>query len=176
VTLFTSQGGRIHEHSTKRIRVTVMGKVIRVTLDRHVIGDTDGFDIQIAFWEVAYGNAYSDGGPEHGTWSFPVRIATRRLRPTLATSRHPQAGHRFVGRLSLRVAGTKRRLGSGHVRCRASVGGRPLEPVFAAFAGRRAVCTWRLPKRSRGKTIRGSVGVAITSRAHVARGFAAVIG
>ena len=176
VTLFAWQGGRMHEYPTKLIHVTVTSKVIRVTLDRHLIGDTDGFRFRVEVWEVAQGNAYSDGAPDRGSWSFPVRIATRHLRPTLATSQHPQAGHRFVGRLSLRVARTNRRLGSGHVRCRASVGGRRLEPVFAAFAGRRAVCTWRLPKRSRGKTIRGSVGVAITSRADVARGFAAVIG
>jgi hypothetical protein len=175
VTLFTWQGRRMHEQPTKRIRVTVTAKVIRVTLDRHLIGDTDGFDIQIAFWEVAQGNAYSDAGPERGSWSFPVRIATRRLRPTLATSRHPRAGHRFVGRLSLRVAGTKRRLGSGRVQCRAALGSRRLEPIFAAFAGRRAVCAWRLPSHSRGMRIRGSVGVAITSRAYVARRFAAVI-
>jgi hypothetical protein len=166
----------LNERPTKRIRVTVTIKLIRISLDRHLIGDTDGFRFRVAVWEVAQGNAYSDGAPDGGTpWSFPIRIATGRIRPTLATSQHPRAGRRFVGRLSLRVAGTNRRLGSGHVRCHAFVEGRRLKPGVAAFAGRRAVCTWRLPTDSRGKTIQGSVGVAITSRTQVTRRFAAVI-
>jgi hypothetical protein len=166
-------GTQLREYRVRTLRVSVKGHKILVTFDRHLIGDTDGFDFNVQVWEVAHGNAYSDGA---GPWSFPVRIAARRLRPKLEISQHPRAGHRFVARLALRVAGTKRRLASGRVLCWGSVGGRRVEPTFAAFAGRRAVCVWQLPNNSRGKTIRGSVGVAITARVHVTRRFAAVVG
>jgi hypothetical protein len=169
-------GSEFRSSRVRRIRASLGRNVVRIALDRHLIGDTDGFDFSVQLWEVALGHVYSEWAPDAGSWSFPLRIRTRRLRPILRTSPHPQAGRRFVGRLALRVAGTKKRLASGRVLCRASVGRRRLEPVFAAFAGRRAVCAWRLPSRSAGKTIRGSVGVAVTSRARISRRFAATIG
>jgi hypothetical protein len=169
-------GSEFRSYGVRRIRASLGRGVVRLALDRHLIGDTDGFEFDVQLWEVAHGGVYSEWAPDAGSWSFPLRIRTRRLRPILRTSPHPQAGRRFVGRLALRVAGTKKRLASGRVLCRASVGGRRLEPVFAAFAGRRAVCAWHLPSRSAGKTIRGSVGVAVTSRARISRRFAATIG
>jgi hypothetical protein len=177
-SLYVWNGTELVNYPVRGIRrgISVGPRFVRVVLDRHLIGDTDGFDFNVQVWEVAHGNVYLDRSPDRGSWSFPVKIPTRRLVPFLTTSRHARAGHRFVARLGLRVAGTNRLLGSGHVRCRASLAGRGLEPVYAAFAGRRAACAWRLASHSRGKRLRGSVEVAITSRARVSRRFAVVVG
>jgi hypothetical protein len=166
----------LNEHPTKLIHVTVTSKLIRIRLDRHLLGDTDGFRFKAAVWEVAQGNAYADVAPDGGSWSFPLRIATRRLRPSLEVTSKPRAGRRLTARLALPIGGTGRLLGSGRVLCSASIRGAGLKPAFQGFAARRAVCTWKIPAGAHGKTIRGSVGVAVTSRARISRRFSAVIG
>jgi hypothetical protein len=62
------------------------------------------------------------------------------------------------------------------VLCAASIDGARLRAAFEGFAGRRAVCTWKVPFSAHGKTIQGSVGVAVTSRARISRRFVAVLG
>jgi hypothetical protein len=170
------KGHGLAEDFTRRIRVATGADKIRITLDRHVIGDTDGFRFNAQVWEVAQGNVYSDMAPDRGSWSFPLRIATRRLKPSLQIPSRPRAGGRFTARLALRVRGTRRLLGSGRALCAASIDGARLRAAVEGFAGRRAVCTWKVPLRARGKTIQGSVGVAVTSRARISRRFVAVLG
>jgi hypothetical protein len=176
ITLYRWAGRGFHEHFVRRIHVSTGTGRIRITLDRHLIGDTDGFRFNAQVWEVAQGNAYSDVAPDRGSWSFPLMIATRRLRPSLQVPSRPLAGRRFTARFALRVDGTRQLLGSGRVLCRASIAGARLRAAFEGFAGRRAVCRWQIPPGSRGKTIRGSVAVAVTSRARISRPFAAVLG
>jgi hypothetical protein len=175
IVLYRWDGHELRDFPTRRIRVSVGPGAVRVRLDRHLIGDTEGFRFNVQVWEVAQGNVYADFAPDRGSWSFPVRITSRRLVPSLDTSRRAVAGHRFVARLELRVAGTNRLLGSGRIRCRASVATRQLEPVFAAFAGRRAVCAWKLSVEARGKLLRGSVTVAVDARHSFSRRFSATI-
>jgi hypothetical protein len=173
VTLSMWETNGFREQPAKGVGVSVVGHRIFISLDRHLIGDTDGFNFQLALWEVtSLGGANADLAPNTGTWFFPVKLDVRRLRPSLETTPlHPHAGGRFLARLALRVAGTHSLLASGRVLCAASVGGVSLHPRIRSFAGRRAVCAWRVPRRSRGKTLRGSVGVAVTSRARVYRHF-----
>jgi hypothetical protein len=176
ITLYRWAGRGFHEYFVRRIHVSTGTGRIRITLDRHLIGDTDGFRFNAQVWEVAQGNAYSDLAPDRGWWSFPLTIATRRLRPSLQVPSRPRAGRRFTTRLALRVGGTRQLLGSGRVLCSASIAGARLRAAFEGFAGRRAVCRWQIPPGSRGKTIRGSVAVAVTSRARISRRFATLLG
>jgi hypothetical protein len=176
ITLSRWGGHGFREHFDRRIHVFTSTEMVRITLDRHLIGDTDGFRFNAQVWEVAQGNAYSDVAPDRGSWSFPLRIATRRLKPSLQIPSRPRAGGRFTVRLALRVRGTRRLLGSGRALCAASIDGARLRAAFEGFAGRRAVCTWKVPFSARGKTIQGSVGVAVTSRARISRRFVAVLG
>jgi hypothetical protein len=176
ITLYRWAGRGFREYFVRRIHVSTGTGRIRITLDRHLIGDTDGFRFNAQVWEVAQGNAYSDMAPDKGWWSFPLTIATRRLRPSLQLPSRPLAGRRFTARLALRVDGTRQLLGSGRVLCSASIAGARLRAAFAGFAGRRAVCRWQIPPGSRGRTIRGSVAVAVTSRARISRRFASLLG
>ena len=176
ITLHRWTGHDFAEYFVRKIRVSTGTDRIRITLDRHLIGDTDGFRFNAQVWEVAQGNVYSDVAPDRGSWSFPLSIATRRLRPSLQIPSRPLAGRRFTARLALHVGATRRLLGSGRVLCRASSDRARLRAVFEGFAGRRAVCSWKVPADSRGKTIRGSVTVAVSPRARISRRFAAVLG
>jgi hypothetical protein len=175
ITLYRWAGRGFRESFVRRIHVTSGAETIRVTLDRHLIGDTNGFRFNVQVWEVAHGAVYSDGAPDNGSWSFPLRIPRARFEAALETPTHPRAGKAFTARLALRARGTRRFLGSGRVLCKAAVGKAALTPAFAGFAGRRAVCIWNVPASARGKTILGSVGVAVTSRARISRRFAAVL-
>ncbi len=151
---------------------------IVISVDRHRLDDTDGFAFSLQLWEVtSLGGSYHEFAPDTRAWSFPVKIAIRRLRPSLQTSpRHPRAGNRLVALLAVRVAGTRQLLGSGRVLCAASVGGRTLHRVSGAFAGRRARCAWYVPVGSEGKILRCSVAVAVTSSARPSRRFALPVG
>jgi hypothetical protein len=176
-SLYVWNGTELVNYPVRGIRLGISGgpRVVRVVVDRHLLGDTDGFDFNVQVWEVAHGNVYFDRSPDRGSWSFAVKIPTRRLMPSLRVTRRARAGKRFTARLALRVRATRRLLGSGRVLCRAAVAGARIEPVYAGFAGRRATCTWHVPAGTRGRTIRGSVGVAVTSRARISRRFAAVL-
>jgi hypothetical protein len=146
---------------------------IRISFDRHLIGDVDDFNFLLVFEEVAIGATYDELAPNTGTWFFPVKLALGRLRPSLQTKPlPPRAGGGFSARLSLRVGGTHSLLASGKVLCAAAVGGAPLQARSRGFVARRAVCGWQLPHWARGKKLRGWIGVQVTSRARVARRFA----
>jgi hypothetical protein len=163
------------EQPAKGLAVSVVDHQILISLDRHLIGDTDGFNFSFALWEVtSMGGANAEFAPDKGTWFFPVKLDLRRLRPTLETTpRLPRAGGPFVARLALRVAGTHSLLASGRVLCTASIGDATLRPGIATFSERRAVCTWKVPKSAHGRTLRGSIAVAVTARARVYRYFSA---
>jgi hypothetical protein len=165
--------GEMREYRGNPIRYTVNSQRVLIRLDRHLAGDTNGFRFRTEVREVtSLGGNQADSAPDSGTWSFPVRISRRSIRPSLTTSRHARAGGRFVAQLTLRVAQTKQLLGSGRVACHASVRGRLLEPMASGFHRRRAACVWNVPPGSRARTIRGSVAVQVTERFRVTRRFA----
>src|SRR5262245_59523122 len=118
ISLDRWNGTEFRSHPLRGIRASVGRGVVRLELDRHLIGDTDGFDFSAQVREVAQGNVSFDLAPDSGSWSFPLRIRAQRLRPGIETSRHPTSGRRFVARLALRVAGRTGRLARGMVRGR----------------------------------------------------------
>ena len=171
--------GRMHEYVVRGrrradlVHLTVRPWRILIGLDRHLIGDTNGFRFRLEVRETSsLGANHADGAPDRGTWSFPVRISRRSLRPSLTTSRHARAGHRFYSELALRVARTKRLLGSGQIACHASVRGRRVNPTLTKFVDRRALCAWTVPPDSQGMTLRGWISVQVTPRLRVTRPFA----
>jgi hypothetical protein len=155
------------------LKVSVVAKQILISFDRHLVGDTDGFNFQLALWEVtSLGGAHSELAPNSGTWFFPVELDLRRLHPRLDTTpAHPRAGRLLIARLALGVGRTRSLLASGRVLCAASARGVALHARFSAFAGRRAVCSWLIPHGTRGATLGGSVGVAATTRSRIYRHF-----
>ena len=167
---------QFEELARRDVQASAAANIFRFVLDRHVLGDTDGFRFAVQLWEVTtLGGMSTDWAPDQGMWAFPIKIATRRLTPTLSTL----GGRRsLVARLGLRVSGTRQLLASGRIACTATVAGRRLEIVRRGFVTRRAICVWRLPRRPVGKTVTGRVGVFVTadSRSFVGRAFRVRIG
>jgi hypothetical protein len=82
----------------------------------------------------------------------PVALTASRVRITAA-----RAGKRFAASIVVRNNGQPVK---GAVRCRVSVGGVPLRVSGrTSSADGRATCVWKLPRRARGASLRGSVGV-----------------
>jgi hypothetical protein len=149
---------------------------IRFSVDRHQLGDTNGFAFELEAWMVAQGNATGDSAPDRPGF-FPVKIALSRLRPSLRVSpAQPRPGGPLSASLALRVEGTKQFLASGRVLCVASIGARRLTGNPGAFVGRRARCFWHVPLRSKGKIVSGSVAVAVAPKALVSRRFTMRVG
>ena len=150
---------------------------IRLSVDRHYLDDTIGFAFRFEAWAVALYNSYGDAAPDAGAWSFPVKITLSRLQPSLRISpTQPRPGRLLSASLALRVRGTKQLLASGRVLCIASIGARRLTGRPGAFVGRRAHCSWYVPLRSKGKTVSGSVAVAVAPKALVSRRFTMRVG
>lgn len=147
-----------------RVRATKRGDVYRFAVDRHALGDTDGFRFDVSIWEVAWGAAYSDVAPEPHPAEFEVKIAFGRLRPAVSASPQVGAGSRLRARLSLRVGRTATFLASGRIVCRATVAGRRLRVLGRGFTARRAYCMWRIPAWAHGRVVRGTIGVFVTRR------------
>lgn len=147
----------------RSLRSSATRNVFRLTLDRHVLADTERFRFRVALHEVtSIGGASSEFAPSaEGWWSYRVGIALARVRPSL-TSTRAVAGGSLVARLALRVAGGRARLASGRISCRASVAGRRLAVLSSRFVARRAVCEWQIPRTARGELLRGRIGVYVT--------------
>jgi hypothetical protein len=161
---------------TSRVSARANGDVYRLSLDRHFLGDTDGFGFQVGLWEVtSIGGLWVDLAPDRGTWTFPLRIDLARIRPFLERPARPRAGQQLRARLALRVGRTARTLASGRIVCRARIGGRFLAVDARAFVRGRAVCVWNVPADARGATVRGFVGVRVTADARSLRRRAFVV-
>ena len=82
-----------------------------------------------------------------------------------------RAGKRFSVGVRVVRNDTGRTVTAGKVRCTATLAGRRVALVTSGFRRGVATCAWRLPARSAGKLLRGSVGVS-AARASVRRAFA----
>jgi hypothetical protein len=92
--------------------------------------------------------------------------ATPTLKGTLTVGR-AKAGTRLNATLVFQRsdadAPTSGPLTGKTIACKATVAGRPLRPIVSQSAGAIVSCAWRLPKGSRGKIAKGSVGVSFAS-------------
>jgi hypothetical protein len=145
-----------------RLRATQRGDELRIWVDRHQLGDTDRFRFDVSYWNVGTMHATSDRAPDAGTWSYEVKLALSRIRPTI--SARQQHGQRLPARLALHVGRSDRLLASGHISCVATVGRRKLRIVKRLFTERRALCVWAVPRWARGRVVRGLIGVQLTAQ------------
>jgi hypothetical protein len=82
--------------------------------------------------------------------------------------RRPHAGRLFSVRAVV-VDATGARVSSGRVTCRAAVSRKVLHARSRGFARSQAFCLWRLPARTHGRRLSGSIritaeGVSVTGR------------
>ena len=97
-----------------------------------------------------------DLAPDTGMWSYelsPFALTAGRLSVGQA-----RAGKPVVASMSVERSDFEIPLSRGTIRCAARIGGKALHGR-GAFLRERVSCTWRLPTRSAGKRLAGSVHV-----------------
>jgi len=102
--------------------------------------------------------------PGHGLWSYEVKTAPLKLLAKKFTAGKPRAGALYTVRLVAARNDTGAVLESGQVRCKASIGGKRLKARAQRFVNKEARCTWLIPSTARGRTLRGSAGVAFEGK------------
>jgi hypothetical protein len=147
---------------------------VTVTISAAELGNTkkfgfsfiavSGITIDPTTQDLDFTNAVADIAPaaEAGLYQFEVRITpptlvVRSLRPI---PRNPAAGRTFTLRLVAARSDTNAVVQNGRVTCVGRVGNARLRAQVQRVVGGAATCTWNLPATSKGKTFRGSVGVA----------------
>jgi hypothetical protein len=112
-----------------------------------------------------------EAAPDRGTWTFPIKINLRRIRPVLTVGQTRGRPRTLVARLALKVGESSQLLASGTIDCAASAGGRDLALLERRFVRRRVVCRWRLPHESpSGMPVWGRVAVRVTKTSDSVKG------
>jgi hypothetical protein len=152
------------------------------------LGVRIGLSPQLRFWvEVGAGYAYDpatrqfdltnvrrDVAPSGAgaSWTYTVGVGAAALRAQALTIRPRlvRAGERVTARMHVVRVDTGATVRSGVVSCVARAGSVRLRPLSRRFASGRASCVFSVPAGARGKTLRGSISVAV-EEATVTRSF-----
>ena len=122
-------------------------------------------------------NAHGDVAPDpgHGTFAYQVLAVLKLSVVSFVTT--PKVLH-AGGKLSASLAANENDTGGpvtgGTVACVATVAGKRLTATAHAVANGVATCTWKVPAKSKGKTLRGTVTLTVRG-ATAARSFSAVV-
>ena len=125
---------------------------------------------------VDFTNAHDDIAPDtgHGTFAYQVITKLTLTGGAFTTSPTPvKAGKSFSAGLAVTESDTNAGVDSGTISCAAKIAGKAVPVKTKRLVDGIAVCVWSIPKTARGKTIRGSIALAVqgtqTSRAFSAR-------
>jgi hypothetical protein len=159
------------------------GGLLTIRINRSDLGGTTGFNFAVGT-SGDNGMTIGDLAPNSGTWSYQLGSAgttttttTTTTSPapalslrvlTLLTTNPARAGKRFVATLVVIREDTVLPLTSGSISCSARAGSQPLRVKSKFFASVGPSCAWLLPKKSKGKTLRGVI--AVTFKTAKARG------
>jgi hypothetical protein len=116
------------------------------------LGNPTGFNFVLASVRADEG----DVAPDNGTWTYeltPLTLSVKSLKVGAA-----KAGKPFVARMTVISSDFDVEVTDGTIACSAKVGAKTIVGT-GAFNDESAVCTWRLPKNTRGKRLTGSIAV-----------------
>jgi hypothetical protein len=151
----------------------------RFTSFAEELGVRTELSTRLDFWvEVGAGYAYDpatqlfdltnvrrDVAPsvEGESWTYAVRVGpgVPIARSLTTTPRFVRAGERVTVRLHVVGDDTGATIRSGTVSCAARVGSSRVRVPSGRFVGGRATCSFRVPSGATGKTLRGSISVAL---------------
>ena len=141
------------------------------------LGSTD-FNFWVATRSGADPDFHYDYAPDagHGTWNYQVKTAAPSSQLKLTTKyftlypKRPKAPGQLNASFNVLRLDTGAQVRSGVVTCRATIAGKPVRLLDAAFFKGTVNCNWQLSKRARGKTLSGTITVAY-SGARVTRSF-----
>ncbi|MEX0675050.1 MAG: hypothetical protein WD067_09765 [Gaiellaceae bacterium] len=152
-----------------------------------------GVDYLLAYWLATYlgitpapstESAPGSGGSPPGSGSGPgpgsepeappegEESVTLRAGPVTATPARPRPGGRFVVRMSVTRVETGELVTEGRVACSARVGKTRSRVLARTLSRGVATCSFRVPSRSHGKLVQGSIAVTV-SGATARRSFSA---
>lgn len=163
---------------------TTAGPTIRV--NARDLGATKGFNFVVdatsgittdASGNPDFTNAHDDLAPDpgHGTFAYQVLIKVSLSVQGFNTGPTPaKAGKRFSAGLAVAQSDTGGAVQAGTVTCSARIAGKPLPAQAHRIVNGVAVCVWVIPKKAKGKTIRGTVSVSVQG-AQASRSFSAPI-
>lgn len=144
------------------------------TIHRSELGGTSQFSFSVGTY------SYSQAGARDLTSTFLFQLLDYRSTGPVITWLHvgpPKAGKRFSVSFDMRRSETGRLIVEGAVRCRAKLGRVKLRGTWhlvltpADVGEPYAVCVWRVPGGTRGKTLRGAITV-VTEGGSTTRRFA----
>jgi hypothetical protein len=123
-------------------------------------------------------NAVGDVAPDvgHGTYQYQVLTTLKLAVSAFTTSPKPaKAGKPFSAGLAVNENDTNGPVKTGTVTCTATVAGAHIPAAHkGAVANGIATCVWPLPKKDKGKTIRGTIVLTVKGTS-VQRSFSAKI-
>lgn len=121
-------------------------------------------------------NVHDDLAPDpgHGMFAYQVIAKLTLTVGAFTTSPTPaKAGKSFSAGLAVTESDTNAAVDSGTITCAAKIAGKAVRVKTKRLVDGVAVCIWSIPKTARGKTIRGSIALAVqgtqTSRAFSAK-------
>lgn len=121
-------------------------------------------------------NAQLDQAPDPGHGAYDYKVLITVTLKVLALSVQPRPAHqggRLVVGLGASESDTGQPVAKGTVTCTATIAGRRVQATHRLANGV-ATCVFRLPAKSKGKTVRGTITVA-TQGAKVSRPFSVKI-
>jgi len=106
-------------------------------------------------------NSHFDLAPDpgHGLWTYDVKITPATLVVKTFGTRPltPRSGRSFTVFFVATRSDTSVLVQSGKVTCKATIAFKPIRATSSGVTNSRASCTWLVPKKAKGKTIRVSV-------------------
>jgi len=126
------------------------------------LGNTKGFNFWVRTLQgttVAAGN--HDDAPDSGSWNYQLGpSASLTLSVELSHASSAKAGKPFVAVITVaRSDSALADLSVDDVTCAATVGSTRLAAGSPLALGPAATCGWRLPKKSKGKTLHASIAI-----------------
>jgi len=138
-----------------------------ITIHRSELNDAQTFDF--ALYSVQFtadAITGSDSAPDENTDWWTYSLETKKLSVKLSTTygKFPVAGGTW--KISSTAWGTPaggdaRQIGTGTVQCVAQIGKTHLKAT-GAFTGGIAQCTVKIPKKTSGKVVRGTIAVSVS--------------
>jgi hypothetical protein len=170
--LFRVQGNSLIFDFESGLQATYANSMFSAQLNRSALGSTDRFSFLVeAEQDDANGDAIgADFAPDVAAYEYSFLPLVLTAGPTASAPKKPVAGKRFA--VSVPVTRSDGQpFTAGTVRCSAKAGTATLRPVGSVASGS-ARCVMTIPKKAKGKVLRGSLTVSAEDSAPVTRAFA----
>jgi hypothetical protein len=110
-----------------------------------------------------FSNAHRDFAPAagHGTYNYPIKITPLQISVASFTTSRARAGQPFTASMVVSATIPSALAQNATVTCTAKVGSKSLVAKGQGFAAGKALCSWQIPKGTKGKRITGNVSVSV---------------